>query len=138
MGALLTPPAEPGSLTGVIFFDGVGDIGLCGHGLIGVVRTLEHLGRLAPGSARIDTPVGTVKAELAPDGAVTIEIGPARCPARDVPLDVPGVGRIVGDVAWGGDWVFLARLPGITLELARVAELKDNAIRNPDALRAES
>src|SRR2546427_12160505 len=111
MGALLTPPAEPGSLTGVIFFDGAGDIGMCGHGLIGVVRTLEHLGRLAPGSVRIDTPVGTVKAELASDGAGTIEIGPARCPARDVPLDVPDVGRVVGDGAGGGGRVFLAPLP---------------------------
>jgi 4-hydroxyproline epimerase len=137
MGALLTPPTEPGSMTGVIFFDSAGDIGMCGHGLIGVVRTLEHLGRLAPGSVRIDTPAGTVKAELVPDGAVTIEIGPARCHARDVPLDVPGVGRIVGDVAWGGYWFFLARLPGITLELAHAAELKDKAIRIRNALRAK-
>jgi 4-hydroxyproline epimerase len=101
------------------------------------VRTLEHLGRLAPGSAWIDTPVGTVPAELAADGAVTIQIGPARCHARDVPLDVPGLGRIVGDVAWGGYWFFLTRPPGITLELAHVSELKDKAIRIRDALRAK-
>ena len=82
VGALLTPPAEPGSLTGVIFFDSAGDIGMCGHGLMGVVRTLEHLGRLPPGSVHIDTPVGTVKAEPAPDGAVTIEIGRASCRER--------------------------------------------------------
>ena len=137
MGALLTPPAEPGSMTGVIFFDGAGDIGMCGHGLMGVVRTLQHLGRLPPGIVHIDTPVGTVKAELAPDGAVTIEIGPARCHARDVPLDVPDVGRIVGDVAWGGYWFFLARLPGTTLELEHLAELKDKAIRIRNALRAK-
>src|SRR5207249_2394053 len=132
MGALLTPPAEPGSATGVIFFDGVGEIGMCGHGLMGVVRTLEHLGRLRPGSLHIDTPAGTVKAELAADGAVTIELGEARCHARDMPLDVPGLGHVVGDVAWGGYWFFLTRLAGVTLELARVAELKDKAVRIRD------
>jgi len=137
MGALLTPPAQPGSVTGVVFFDGVGEIGMCGHGLMGVVRTLEHLGRLGRGAAHIDTPVGTVKADLASDGAVTIEIGPVHCPARDVPLDVPGLGRIVGDVAWGGYWFFLVRLPGVTLELAHVSDLKDKAIRIRSALRAK-
>jgi proline racemase len=136
MGALLTPPTEPGSVTGVIFFDGAGDVGMCGHGLMGVVRTLEHLGRLGPGGVRIDTPVGTVKADLATHGSVTIEIGPARCHARDVPLDVPGLGRIVGDVAWGGNWFFLARLPGVTLELAHVSDLRDKAIRIRGALQA--
>ena len=136
MGALLTPPAEPGSATGVIFFDGVGEIGMCGHGLMGVVRTLEHLGRLRPGSLHIDTPAGTVKAELAADGAVTIEIGAVRCPARDVPLDVPGLGHIVGDVAWAGYWFFLTRLPGVTLELAQITDLKDKAIRIRGALQA--
>lgn len=137
MGVLLTPPAQPGSLTGVIFFDGVGDIGTCGHGLMGVVRTLEHLGRLRTGSVRIDTPVGTVKAELASDGAVTIELGEARCHARDVPLDVPGLGEVVGDIAWGGYWFFLTRLAGVTLELARVAELKEKAAHIRRALQAK-
>jgi 4-hydroxyproline epimerase len=135
MGALLTPPAEPGSAAGVIFFDSVGQIGMCGHGLIGVVRTLEHLGRLGPGRVRIDTPVGTVKADLAADGSVTIEIGPVRCLARDVPVEVPGLGRVVGDVAWGGYWFFLTRLPGVALELANVAELKDKALRIQKALQ---
>jgi 4-hydroxyproline epimerase len=135
MGALLTPPAEPGSAAGVIFFDSVGEVGMCGHGLIGVVRTLEHLGRLGPGTVRIDTPVGTVKADLAAGGSVTIEIGPVRCHARDVPVEVPGLGRVVGDVAWGGYWFFLTRLPGVALELANVAELKDRALRIQKALQ---
>jgi 4-hydroxyproline epimerase len=86
---------------------------------------------------RIDTPVGTVKAELAPDGAVTIELGEARCHARDVPLDVPGLGPVVGDVAWGGYWFFLTRLAGVTLELPRVAELKEKAARIRRALQAK-
>jgi proline racemase len=135
MGALLTPPAEPGSVAGVIFFDGAGKVGMCGGGVIGVVKTLEHLGRLGPGTARIDTPVGTVKAELAADGSVTIEIGPVHCQARDVPVEVPGLGRVVGDVAWGGNWFFLTRLPGVDLDLRAAAELTDKALLIQRALR---
>jgi 4-hydroxyproline epimerase len=134
MGALLTPPVEAGSTAGVVFFDSVGEIGMCGHGIIGVVRTLEHLGRIGAGTVRIDTPVGTVKADLASDGSVTIEIGPVWSRARDVPLDVPGVGRVVGDVAWGGYWFFITRLPGVALELANVDELRDKAARIQKAL----
>lgn len=135
MGALLTPPAEAGSIAGVVFFDRVGKIDMCGHGLIGVVRTLEHLGRLGPGEVRIDTPAGTANADLAADGSVTIELGPVRCHARDVPVEVPGLGRVVGDVAWGGYWFFLTRLPAVALELGNVDELRDKALRIQRALQ---
>src|SRR5215213_4907673 len=107
VGALLTPPVTPGTAAGVIFFNNGTYLGMCGHGLIGVVRTLEYLGRLAPGEARFDTPVGTVRAELAADGAVTIENVPARLHSLDIVLAVPGYGRVVGDVAWGGNWFFI-------------------------------
>lgn len=109
VGALLTPPVSRGAVAGVVFFDNVGPLWMCGHGTIGVVRTLEHLGRIAPGAVRLDTPVGTVGAELSLDGAVTIENVPARCHAKDVAVEVPGVGRVIGDVAYGGNWFFLAR-----------------------------
>jgi 4-hydroxyproline epimerase len=134
MGALLTPPAEPGSVAGVVFFDGAGEVGMCGHGLMGLVRTLEHLGRLGTEAIRIDTPVGTVKAELGADGSVTIEIGPVRCHARDVPVEVPGLGRVVGDVAWGGYWFFITRVPPEGLGLANLSDLKDKAMRIQGAL----
>jgi 4-hydroxyproline epimerase len=136
VGALLTPPVEAGSAAGVVFFNNAGALGMCGHGLIGLVRTLEHLGRLRPGALRVDTPVGTVGAELEADGAVTIENVPAYCHARDVALEVPGLGRVSGDVAWGGNWFFLTELPGAPLELANAAQLTDTTSRILDALRA--
>ncbi|HEX7117781.1 MAG TPA: proline racemase family protein [Longimicrobiales bacterium] len=123
VGALLTPPVEPGSAAGVVFFNNVGYLGMCGHGLIGVVTTLHYLGRLGPGVVRIDTPVGTVGAELGDDGAVTIENVPAYCHALDVAVEVPGVGRVVGDVAWGGNWFFITHLPELPLELSRLDAL---------------
>jgi proline racemase len=123
VGALLTEPVEPGSAAGVIFFNNVGYLGMCGHGLIGVVRTLAHLGRLEPGPVRLDTPVGTVGAELGGDGAVTIRNVPAFCHALDIAVEVPGVGRVLGDVAYGGNWFFITRLPAIPLELGSLDEL---------------
>ena len=136
VGALLTPPVEPGSAAGVVFFNNAGGLGMCGHGLIGLVRTLDFLGRLGKGSLRIDTPVGTVGAELEVDGAVTIENVPAYCHARDVGVDVPELGRVTGDVAWGGNWFFLTELRAPALELRNAALLTQLATEILDALRA--
>jgi 4-hydroxyproline epimerase len=123
VGALLTPPVSPGAAAGVVFFNNVGPLWMCGHGLIGVVRTLEFLGRIGPGHVRIDTPAGPVAAELAPSGLVTFENVPAYCHAQNVGLDVAGLGRVTGDVAWGGNWFFLTALPDEKLELRNVARL---------------
>ena len=123
VGALLTPPVEAGSLAGVIFFNNVGYLGMCGHGLIGVARTLAYLGRLESSEIWLDTPVGRVAAELGDDGTITIENVPARCHLLDVEVDVPGLGRMVGDVAWGGNWFFLTHLEGQSLVLENVEQL---------------
>jgi proline racemase len=136
VGALLTPPVTPGAVAGIIFFNNGTYLGMCGHGLIGVVRTLEYLGRVRPGVSRFDTPVGTVSAELAADGSVTIENVPARCHATDVAVDVPGVGRIVGDVAYGGNWFFLTHVDGVTVDLAHARDLTRLTQAIQDALRA--
>src|ERR1044071_8902647 len=93
VGALLTPPVTPGAAAGIIFFNNGTYLGMCGHGLIGVVRTLQYLGRLKPGVATFDTPVGLVKTELADDGSVTIENVASRCEKMDVTVNVPGVGK---------------------------------------------
>lgn len=123
VGALLTPPVEAGSAAGVVFFNNVGYLGMCGHGLIGVVRTLEFLGRLAPGAVRVDTPVGTVGALLEEDGTVTITNVPSFLHSRDVEVEVPELGRVTGDVAYGGNWFFITHLAGQPVELTRAEEL---------------
>lgn len=136
VGALLTPPVESGSEAGVIFFNDVGYLGMCGHGLIGVVRTLESLGRLRPGRLFFDTPAGTVAAELRPDGAVEIENVPAWLHAAGVEIEVPGLGRLVGDVAYGGNWFFLTELPGQALSLDNVEALLRATRMIREALRS--
>ena len=135
VGAVLTPPTAPDSAAGVIFFNNVGYLGMCGHGTIGVVRTLEYLGRLDPGMVRLDTPVGTVAADLGADGTVTVRNVVARCHACDVVVDVPGFGRVVGDIAYGGNWFFITHLVDQPLVLSRQAELSRITIAIMAALR---
>ena len=123
VGALLTPPVEADSIAGVVFFNNVGYLGMCGHGLIGVVRTLEYLGRLDSRLVRIDTPVGTVSAQIEEDGSVTVQNVVSFCRSLDVEIEVDGVGAVTGDIAWGGNWFFLAHLTGPALVLENLAEL---------------
>ena len=136
VGALLTPPVSADAVAGIIFFNNGTYLGMCGHGLIGVVRTLEYLGHVRQGVSRYDTPVGSVSAELSPDGAVTIENVASYCYATDIAVDVPGLGRVVGDIAYGGNWFFLTHLTGETIDLGRARDLTRVTQSIQDALRS--
>ncbi len=107
VGALLLEPQQGSSSAAVIFFNDVGYLGMCGHGTIGVVTTLAHLGRIGPGLHRIETPVGEVQACLHDDGSVTVANVESYRYKAAVPVEVPGLGRFTGDIAWGGNWFFL-------------------------------
>src|SRR5919106_3232073 len=96
VGALLVEPADKSCAAGVIFFNNEGCIGMCGHGTIGLVITLAHLGRLKPGEHRIDTPVGVVTATLQPNGEVTVVNVPSWRARKGVTVDVPGLGKVSG------------------------------------------
>lgn len=137
VGALITPPVSAGAVAGVIFFNNGTYLGMCGHGMIGVVRTLEYLGRLSPGEARIDTPVGTVRVALDDEGTVTIQNVASYLHARDIAIDVPGYGRIVGDVAWGGNWFFITHAEQVPVEMSRVVELTRFTQAIQDAIHAQ-
>lgn len=137
VGALLCEPTDPGCSAGVIFFNNVGFLGMCGHGTIGLVASLAHIGRIAPGKHRIETPVGVVEAELHTDGSVTVRNVPAYRYRHAVPLDVPGHGRVHGDIAWGGNWFFLVADHGQTLEFARVDALTELTWAMRRALEAQ-
>ena len=123
VGALLCEPHEPDCAAGVIFFNNVGYLGMCGHGLIGVVATLAHLGRIHPGIHRIDTPVGVVEAILDPSGEVSLTNVPSRRTVRELAIEVPGIGVVRGDVAWGGNWFFLVTSHKPLLDLANLEAL---------------
>jgi 4-hydroxyproline epimerase len=107
VGALLCTPHNPTAAAGVIFFNDVGYLGMCGHGSIGLIATLAHLGRLTPGTHRIETPVGTIAASLHADGAVSITNVPSYRYRSGVEVSIPEWGVMHGDIAWGGNWFFL-------------------------------
>jgi 4-hydroxyproline epimerase len=127
IGALLVPPVDPSCAAGIIFFNNVGTLGMCGHGLIGVVTTLAYQRKLQPGRHRFETAVGHVIAILHDDRQVSFENVASYRKATGVEIDVPGYGIIIGDVAWGGNWFYLTPEAG-PIELNRVAELTARAI----------
>ena len=125
VGALLVPPTSAQAVTGVIFFNNVGYLGMCGHGTIGLMVTLAHLGRIKPGDHLLDTPVGPVTATLHPDGGVSLTNVPSYRKATQVCVEVPGLGPIWGDVSWGGNWFFLVESHPWSLELSQVELLTE-------------
>jgi 4-hydroxyproline epimerase len=125
VGALLVPPTDASCITGVIFFNNVGPLQMCGHGTIGLVVTLAHLGRIRPGAHRIETCVGVVTATLHDDGSVSVENVPSYRKSKGVTVDVPGVGKITGDVTWGGNWFFLVEQHGQPVALNNIEKLTE-------------
>lgn len=137
VGALLRPPEHEGSTAGVIFFNNTGWLGMCGHGTIGLMASLAHLGRIQPGAHAIDTPVGTVQATLHEDGRVSVRNVPAWRHRRDVALHVPGWGEVRGDVAWGGNWFFLVRAPQMRVAPSDIPTLTAFTLAVQSALAAQ-
>jgi 4-hydroxyproline epimerase len=135
VGALLCEPVDPTCAAAVMFFNNVGYLGMCGHGTIGVAVTLAHLGRIGPGTHRLETPVGPVTFDYDGGNEVTFENVPSYRLAADVTVDAEGIGPITGDVAWGGNWFFLVGEHGQELELKNVERLIDFTWRIRLALR---
>jgi 4-hydroxyproline epimerase len=136
VGALLCEPSDPSCDAGVIFFNNVGYLGMCGHGTIGLMATLAYLGRVRGGVCRLETPPGIVEAHLRDDGRVTIRNVASYRSAAHVAVEAPGIGRVYGDIAWGGNWFFLASGHGQELSLCRIEELTDFAWRIRQGLSA--
>jgi 4-hydroxyproline epimerase len=123
VGALLCNPVDRACAAGVIFFNNVAYLGMCGHGTIGLVATLAHMKRIAPGKHRIETPVGEVGVFLHESGEVTVNNVASYRSAANVGVEVPGYGRVRGDVAWGGNWFFLVGEHGMELTLSNIDQL---------------
>ena len=134
VGALLCEPTDQTCVAGVIFFNNVGMIHMCGHGTIGLAVTLAHLGKIGAGKYRLETPVGIVGFEYRADNTVTIENVPSYRHARAVTVPVEGIGAVTGDVAWGGNWFFLVSDHGQKLELGNVEALTNYTWRVRQAL----
>ena len=137
VGALLVKPHRADCGLGVIFFNNVGYLGMCGHGTIGLIASLEHLGELAPGAVKIDTPVGAIEADLSVDGRISVDNVVSYRAAQRVAVEVPGIGKVTGDVAWGGNWFFLMSEHGQSIDLRHVEALTDFTWRVRAAINAQ-
>lgn len=137
VGALLCEPVDKTCVAGVIFFNNVGYLGMCGHGTIGLVVTLAYMGKIHAGKHRIETPVGVVTAHLHETGEVTIENIPSYRLAKDVEIEIGGVVKIKGDIAWGGNWFYLVNEHGKDLTLSNVEALTEYTWRIRKALTAQ-
>lgn len=136
VGGLLVEPEDPAASAGIIFFNNVGVIGMCGHGTIGLAVTLAHLGRIGPGIHRLETPVGPVTFELLSRNEARITNVPSYRHLKAVTVDVPGLGPVTGDIAWGGNWFFLTENAPCPLEMANIPRLTVAAEAMMAALRA--
>jgi 4-hydroxyproline epimerase len=136
VGALLCEPVNKDCAVGTIYFNNVGFLGMCGHGTIGVAVTLAHLGKIAPGTHRFETPVGEVSVELIDKNTARIQNVPSYRYRKDVRVPVKDIGEMVGDIAWGGNWFFLIKHAPMPLALANVGALTRAAQAVSDALDA--
>jgi 4-hydroxyproline epimerase len=133
VGALLCEPEDQSCAAGVIFFNNVGCLGMCGHGMIGLAVTLAYIGRIGPGTHRVETPVGVVEVHLIDGNRAAIENVPSFRYRTGVRVEVPKLGPVTGDVAWGGNWFFLAEGAPVPLTVQNIRGLTDAA----EQVRAE-
>lgn len=110
VAALLLPPADPAAAAQVLYFNTRGPLPMCVHATIGLVETLRRYGGWDAEPRRLETVAGSITVRALDDGRVEVEnVASSRVSAGVV---VPtSCGTLVGDVAWGGNWFFVARDP---------------------------
>jgi 4-hydroxyproline epimerase len=137
VGALLVEPLDPTCAAGVIFFNNVGCLGMCGHGTIGLMVTLAHMGRITPGTHRIETSVGIITATLHDNGEVSVTNVPSWRKIKGLAVTVPGIGTVTGDLAWGGNWFYLVEGHRQAIELSNLENLTEYSWRIRQAVNAQ-
>jgi 4-hydroxyproline epimerase len=135
VGALLVEPTRDDCVTGILFFNNTGYLGMCGHGTIGAAVTLAYLGRIGPGVSKFETPVGVVTVDLLDSNTVTVRNVASYRYRSDVTVEVPDHGAVTGDIAWGGNWFFLAQGTPCPISLENERALTDAALKIQRALR---
>ena len=148
VGAYLVPPADPTCQFGVIYFNNVGYLGMCGHGTIGLIASLAYMGKVQPGIIRVETPVGVVEATLHRGSSieayrdpslypnkVSVQNIPAYRPLTHIPVTVDGK-TVHGDVAYGGNWFFLVHDHGLDVNMQNLEALTDFSWRVREQLTA--
>lgn len=146
-GAILTSPVSPDAVCGVIWFDNAGYLSGCGHGTIGVGVALVETGITLATSPLttfvVDSPSGplrlAVKVERGHARETSFENVPAFSIATEIPVDVPGLGRITVDVAFGGNFFAIldAAQAKIEIKADKASQLADIGLKIRDAVNAQ-
>lgn len=137
VGALLLPPENADSVASVIFFNNIGYLGMCGHGMMGVAVALKELGRVDLGLFDVDTPVGTVRVNLLTSNRVELQNVTSFRSQASVPIQLSSFGQVTGDIAWGGNWFFLCSDHGVEVSANNLPELHAVANEIRSALKLE-
>ncbi len=137
VGAAVIEPSGPSENMGVVFFNNVGFLGMCGHGTIGVAVALKHLGLIELGQFALDTPVGTVQVDLRTSSEASIANVDSTRFRHSVPLDLGGGDRLHGDIAWGGNWFFISEDHGLEVSLDNLDGLHARAMSVRRALESQ-
>jgi proline racemase len=134
-GAILQPPTRPDADWGVLYIEVSGCLPMCGHGTIGVATVLVETG-MVPAvepitTIRLDTPAGLVVASVTvQDGrarSVTITNVASYVEELDAKVEMPGLGQVTYDMAYGGNFYAIVDLDrfGLPYERSR----KDDVLR---------
>ncbi|MFT5163386.1 MAG: 4-hydroxyproline epimerase [Alteromonadaceae bacterium] len=137
VGAMLCQPVDPNNTAGVIFFNNSGYLGMCGHGTIGLMVSLYHLGYIDLGLHRVETPVGLIEVNLLSPCKAQINNVPSYRFAKDVIVEVDGFSQVTGDIAWGGNWFFLIKDHGQPLTWDNTKQLLDYSWRVKNSLEQQ-
>ena len=134
VGALVVDSEESDCAAGVIFFNTVQNLGMCGHGTIGLSATMAHMGFIKPGHHKFETPVGKVAINLKTPNRVSVTNIESYRLLKNVLIEIPSYGPLTGDVAWGGNWFFLVKESPIDIKLENLRELTDLSLQIRKAL----
>jgi 4-hydroxyproline epimerase len=137
VGALICEPTSSDCAAGVLFFNNTGYLGMCGHGSIGVAVTLAYLGRIGTGVSKLETPVGIVSVNLSDMNMATVQNVASYRYRSDVSIEVPDLGTVTGDIAWGGNWFFLCNEAPCELVLENERALTEASLKIQRALREQ-
>lgn len=145
-GCLVTPPVTPGADLGILFMHNEGFSTMCGHGIIGIATVALETGLLPARepetTLRIDTPAGLVTAHAVVAAGrvqrVRFQNVPSFVPALDERVDVPGLGRVRYDLAFGGAFYAYVRVEevGLTCTPADYRQLIEKGMAIKQAVMA--
>ena len=110
-GSILYEPSDPQNDVGILFIETSGCLPMCGHGTIGTVTVMiekELISPQTPGKLRIEVPVGLIEIEYKTENkkvkSVKLVNIPSYLDRENIKVEVPGLGEILLDVAYGGNF----------------------------------